>query len=83
MSIKLRELFFLWFFYSCCIIGIKMYIYGGCFLLNKVFNDLYCFDLREGWWKKFCSLGFFFFLKECVIVVVYDNRDIVIFGGWC
>lgn len=60
-----------------------MYIYGGCLLLNMVFNDLYLLDLIEECWMRFCIFGFFLLFKECVIVVVYDDREIIIFGGWC
>lgn len=83
VSIKSRESPFPRFSHSCCIIGTKMYIYGGCSSSNKAFNDLHCLDLREGRWKKLRSSGSPPPPKECATVVAYDNRDIVIFGGWC
>lgn len=60
-----------------------MYIFGGCLLFNMVFNDFYCLNLRERCWIKLFIVGNFLFLRECVILVVYDNKDILIFGGWC
>lgn len=71
------------FSHGCCIIGTKMYIYGGCSSSNTAFNDLYLMDLREGRWMRPRTSGAPPPPKECATVVGYDNRDIVIFGGWC
>ena len=71
------------FSHGCCIIGTKMYVYGGCSSSNTAFNDLYLLDLREGRWMRPRTSGSPPPPKECATVVVYDDRDIVIFGGWC
>lgn len=71
------------FSHGCCVIGTKMYIYGGCSSSNTAFNDLYLLDLREGRWMRPRASGSPPPPKECATVVVYDNKDIVIFGGWC
>ena len=71
------------FSHGCCIIGAKMYIYGGCSSSNTAFNDLYLLDLREGRWIRPRTSGTPPPPKECATLVVYNNKDIVIFGGWC
>ena len=71
------------FSHGCCIIGTKMYIYGGCSSSNTAFNDLYLLDLIEERWMRPRTSGSPPPPKECATVVAYDNRDIIIFGGWC
>ena len=71
------------FSHGCCIIGEKMYVHGGCSSSNTAFNDLYFLDLREQRWIRPRTSGSPPPPKECATAVVYDNRDIVIFGGWC
>ena len=71
------------FSHGCCIIGGKMYVHGGCSSSNTAFNDLYFLDLREQRWIRPRTSGSPPPPKECATAVVYDNRDIVIFGGWC
>ena len=71
------------FSHGCCMIGEKMYVYGGCSSSNTAFNDLYFLDLREQRWIRPRTSGSPPPPKECATAVVYDNRDIVIFGGWC
>lgn len=71
------------FSHGCCIVGDRMYIYGGCSSSNTAFNDLYFLDLREGRWIKPLTSGAPPPPRECATVVVSDNKDIVIFGGWC
>ena len=71
------------FSHGCCVIGTKMYVYGGCSSTNTAFNDLYLLDLKEGRWMRPRTSGSPPPPKECATVVVYDNKDIVIFGGWC
>lgn len=71
------------FSHGCCIIGSKLYIYGGCSSSNTAFNDLYLLDLREGRWIRPRTSGTPPPPKECFTDVVYDNKEIIIFGGWC
>ena len=71
------------FSHCCCVIGTKMYVYGGCSSTNTAFNDLYVLDLREGRWIRPRTSGTPPPPKECATVVVNDDKDIVIFGGWC
>lgn len=71
------------FSHGSCIVGERMYIFGGCSSSNTAFNDLYCLNLRERRWIKPLTAGNPPPPRECATLVVHDNKDILIFGGWC
>lgn len=71
------------FSHGSCIVGERMYIHGGCSSSNTAFNDLYFLDLRERRWIKPSTTGNPPPPRECATLVVYDNKDLLIFGGWC
>ena len=70
------------FSHGCCVLGTKMYVFGGCSSSNTAFNDLYQLDLRDRKWIRPRTSGLPPSPKECATAVVYKQK-IVIFGGWC
>lgn len=68
--------------HSSCVLGSSMYVFGGCSSSNTAFNDIYELDLIHYKWTKLRLSGISPPPKECVSMVVHNNR-IVLFGGWC
>ena len=74
------------FSHNCCVIGRRLYIFGGCALSNSsanaAFNDLHGFDLIDKKWERLTiDQGYLPAPRECSSMVAYENK-LIIFGGW-
>ncbi len=71
------------FSHGACVMDNKMFVFGGCSIMNSAFNDLYQFDLLTRKWQRIIiSQGFMPAPRECASVIAYKGT-IVLFGGWC
>ena len=68
--------------HTCNIIDNNLYIYGGCGHGGVPLQDIWTYSFNNGTWEELQPRGEIPLARASHSSVVYDNRYIIIYGGW-